>query len=247
PRTPTEEIVAGIWARVLGLDRVGVEDNFFELGGHSLLATQIVARLRDASGVELALRPFFEAPTVAAVAAALDAAPRPARHAGAIGRAPRTGELPLSFAQERLWFLDQLVPDDPFYNIPAALRLRGALDLGTLARCVAEVARRHEALRTTFRSRGGQPVQVIAAPDPVPMPRVDLRGLEPAARQAEVDRLVAQEARRPFDLEAGPLWRVGVIAVGPHDHVVLMTLHHIVADGWSVGVLLRELVALYAA
>jgi amino acid adenylation domain-containing protein/non-ribosomal peptide synthase protein (TIGR01720 family) len=249
PRTPTEEVVAGLWAQVLGIEQVGVEDNFFELGGHSLLATQVLSRLRTAFQVELPLRALFEAPTVAGLAQSIEAARQAEQGLSAppLGPVPRAGALPLSFAQQRLWFLDQLVPDNPFYNMPSAVRLQGQLDVAALVQSLNEVVRRHEALRTTFATVEGQPVQVIAPTLTVPLPVVDLSELPEAEREAEVRRLVVEEARRPFALAQGPLVRAQVLRLGAKEHVVLLMLHHIVSDAWSMEVLLRELGVLYAA
>src|SRR5262249_14596959 len=165
PRTATEEVPANIWAEVLGLGGVGIHDNFFELGGHSLLATQAAARMRTAyPGIELPLRLLFEQPTVAALAQALDQARRDADPGPPLLALPRAGELPLSFAQQRLWFLDQLEPGSPFYNMPPAFRVAGPLELDVLGRVVTEIVRRHEVLRTSFPSVEGRAVQRIAAP-----------------------------------------------------------------------------------
>ena len=176
PRTPVEEVLAGIWAEVLGLERVGADDHFFDLGGHSLLATQVMSRLREAFGVELPLRELFAYPVLADLASRVEAA----RRSGVRELAPpltpvsRGGSLPLSFAQQRLWFIDQLEPGSPLYNIPAALRVEGPLDAAVLARCLGEVVRRHEALRTVFATREGAPVQVIQPALPFLLPVVDL-------------------------------------------------------------------------
>ncbi|MEA2692845.1 MAG: hypothetical protein QOJ16_2232, partial [Acidobacteriota bacterium] len=252
PRDPLEELLAGIWAGVLGVERIGVDDNFFELGGHSLLATQIVARVRQVCGVELPLRQFFEQPTVAALAARIAAARFAGRRAGVppirpTSRARRKAELPLSFSQQRLWFLEQLEPGTAFYNIPVAVRAEGPLAIPILARTLAEVVRRQEALRTTFGESEGRPFQRIG---PVParvLALVDLSPLPARSGEAELDRLVALEARRPFDLARGPLLRSTLLRRAGDDHVLLFTLHHIVSDGWSDGILMREVEALYSA
>lgn len=248
PRTPAEDILAHLWARVLGVERVGVQDNFFVLGGHSLLATQLVTRVREAFGVELPLRALFEAPTVRALTERIAAA-RAERGAAApaLRSVTRTNEMPLSFAQERLWFLNQLEPGNPFYNMPAALRLDGEFDLPAGERVVAELVRRHESLRTIFAAVDGRPVQVILPEVSVPVTLVELQHLEPAARAAAAKRWIAEEARRPFDLARGPLLRVGLLHLAPTEHLLLMTMHHIVSDGWSMGVLTREMGELYAA
>ncbi|HEU4559963.1 MAG TPA: amino acid adenylation domain-containing protein [Longimicrobium sp.] len=248
PRTPVEEVLAGIWAEVLRLERVGVEESFFELGGHSLLATRVVSAVRELFGVELPLRTLFERPTVAELAGRVEEM----RRAGQPVLPPvvpteRTAALPLSFAQERLWFLDRLEPGSAGYNLPAALRLAGALDERALERALGEVVRRHETLRTTFGEVDGSPVQVIAPFDGFALPVEDLSGLSEADREAAVKRLAREDAARPFDLAAGPLFRAALLRLGAEDHVLLLSMHHIVSDGWSTGVLFRELSALYAA
>ncbi|HSS52061.1 MAG TPA: condensation domain-containing protein, partial [Thermoanaerobaculia bacterium] len=264
PRTRTEERVAGIFAEVLSLERVGPAADFFALGGHSLLATQVAARLRTVFGVEVAVRTVFEAPTVAALAGRIEAllpAP-PVQQAVPVAAepvlpavpetsaAPADDRLELSFAQRRLWFLDQLEPGSPVYNIPIAVELTGRLDVAVLARALGEVVRRHQALRTTFRTVAGEPVQVIAgtAGDARPgLPVIDLRTLPEGGRQREADRLAAAEAQRSFDLGSGPLLRASLLSLGASRHLALVTMHHIVSDGWSMGVLVRELGTLYAA
>ncbi|HEX7238935.1 MAG TPA: amino acid adenylation domain-containing protein, partial [Longimicrobiaceae bacterium] len=249
PRTPTEEVLAGIFGEVLGAARVGVHDNFFELGGHSLLATRVVSRVQPAFGVELPLRAVFEAQTVAELAAHVDAE----RRAGTapapppLVRVPREGPLPPSFAQRRLWFIDRLEPGSTAYNVPLPLRLRGALDARTLERAIGEVVRRHEALRTVFDEVDGEPVQTVRPAGALPLPVCDLSGLPAAAREAESGRLVRDDARRPFDLRRGPLLRAGLLRLAVDDHVLALAVHHVVADGWSMGVLFGELSALYGA
>ena len=247
PRTPQEEILAGIWAEVLGVSRtVGVHDDFFELGGHSLLATRIVSRVRRAFGVELPLKALFEEPTVAGLARRIETL------AGAGGRvlpplrpAPREGEVPLSFAQQRLWFLEQLEPGTGLYNLLLAARLRGDLDAARLARALETVATRHESLRTSFPAAAGRPSQAVSPPGPVPLPIVVLDGLAGSDLEAEARRVVAVEARRPFDLERGPLLRARLVRLGPADHILLVGVHHTICDGWSIGILEAELGAAY--
>ncbi|HLL45317.1 MAG TPA: condensation domain-containing protein, partial [Longimicrobiaceae bacterium] len=247
PRTSVEEVVAGIWAEVLRLQRVGVEESFFELGGHSLLATRVVSRIREVFAVELPLRALFEEPTVAELAGRVEEI----RRAGLPVLPPvvpveRTGALPLSFAQERLWFLDRLDPGSTTYNIPMAWRLGGALDEAALERSLGEIVRRHEALRTTFEEVDGSPVQVLVPFGGFALPVEDLSELTEADREAAVGRRTGEEARRAFDLSAGPLFRVALLRLGAEEHVLLLSMHHIVSDGWSIGVLFRELSALYA-
>jgi amino acid adenylation domain-containing protein/FkbM family methyltransferase len=249
PADAVEEILAGIWAEVLDLPRVGVHDDFFAIGGHSLLATQVISRIRGVLRVELPLREIFESPTVAGLARAvraLDAAAAGREAPPIVPRPREAGELPLSFAQQRLWFLDRLDPGSATYNVPLALRLRGSASVTGLSWIFAEVMRRHEALRTTFPSRQGQAVQVVAAAARPPLPVVDLSRLEEARREVLMRALAQGEARRPFDLERGPLLRLGLVRLAERDQVLLMTMHHIVSDGWSTGVLVKEIAALHA-
>ncbi|HEU0076107.1 MAG TPA: amino acid adenylation domain-containing protein, partial [Longimicrobiaceae bacterium] len=250
PRTPAEEMLAGILGEVLRLERVGAEDNFFELGGHSLLATRVVSRVREAFGVELPLRALFEVPTVAGLAGRVEAllTGGEAKQAPPLVRVARDGSaLPLSFAQQRLWFIDQLEPGSAAYNMPHALRLRGRFDPAVLERAVTEVVRRHETLRTVFAVVDGEPVQVVRDASPVTLPVTDLRSLPAASREAEVRHLARDEAARPFDLAAGPLLRVSAVRLDEAEWGLLFTMHHIVSDGWSMGVLVREVSALYDA
>ncbi|HYH79590.1 MAG TPA: amino acid adenylation domain-containing protein, partial [Longimicrobium sp.] len=242
PRTPVEEVLAAIWCEVLGAGRIGTLDDFFELGGHSLRATQVVARIRETFGVGLPLRAFFEGPTVAELAARVEAL----RRVGAPVLPPvvateRAEAVPLSFGQERLWFLDRLSPGTAVYNHPVALRIHGALNVPALERALGELVRRHHSLRTTFAERDGGPVQVVAPFGGFTLP------VEPVAGEAEAARRAGEEAARPFDLTAGPLFRPRLLAIGNDAHVLLLCMHHVVADGWSLGVLFRELHDLYAA
>jgi amino acid adenylation domain-containing protein len=244
PRSPEEETLVRIWAELLGTERVGVEDDFFELGGHSLIAAQVVSRVRERFGVELPLRRLFEAPTVAGLA---EAVRRAGPATATIEPVPRDGPLPLSFAQERLWFLDRLVPGTALYNMPVAARIRGPLDRRALSCTLAEIARRHEVLRTRFLDVDGRALQSIAPAIAIEVPVVDLAGLAETERERSVRRIAREEAREPFDLAHGPLLRARLVRLAEAEHVVLLTLHHIVADGWSMAVLVRELVVLYPA
>ncbi|MBO0797389.1 MAG: amino acid adenylation domain-containing protein, partial [Blastocatellia bacterium] len=250
PRHPVEELLAGAWADVLEIERVGVHDNFFDLGGHSLLATKLVSRIRDTFQVELPLAALFEAPTVAALAERIESAKREEQGSSLPPLAPvveKGGDLPLSYTQQRLWFLDQLEPGSSAYNIPAAVRLTGALDAEAFARSFNEIVRRHESLRATFVARNGRPVQLIAPAQPLDLPVTDLGGLPETLREVEAARLAAEETRRPFDLGGGPLIRLRLLKLGDEEHIALVTMHHIVSDGWSIGILIRELAALYEA
>ncbi len=250
PRTPVEIALAQIWAEVLGLPQVGLEDSFFALGGHSLLAARVVSRLRQSFGVELPLRDLFEQPTVGGLAVRIEqlAGEGGEMAAPPLGRVAREGRsLPLSFAQQRLWFLHQLEPASALYNVAAELRLAGVLDVAALEHSLGEVVRRHEALRTIFVLVGGEPVQEIAERGMAPLPQVNLAGLGEPQRQREVLRLTLAEAERPFDLARGPLLRATLLRLSAREHRLLVTQHHIASDGWSIGVLTREVGSLYAS
>ena len=249
PRNPIEEMLANIWCAVLGLDRVGAYDDFFDLGGHSLLATQVTSRIRDAFGVDLPLRDLFGSPTIAGVARRIDERMRAEDGLEVPPLLPveHEGPIPASFSQQALWFLDQLAPGQATFNITLAGRIRGPLDRSILERCFAEIIRRHGTLRTTFANVDGQPVQVVAETIAPPLITTDLRALDEPDREAEARRLAIQEARQPFDLARGPVSRFRVVVLADDDHAILLTMHHIIGDGWSLGVAARELAALYDA
>ncbi|MBZ4423317.1 non-ribosomal peptide synthetase, partial [Myxococcus sp. RHSTA-1-4] len=249
PRTPHEEKVAEAFATVLGVPRVSATDNFFALGGHSLLATRVASHLRASLGVELPLRTLFESPTVETLAAHLARTGESARghQVPDIAPVPRTGPLPLSFAQQRLWLLEQLEPGSATYNMPSFVRLEGPLDVDALRRALDALVGRHETLRTTFIQQGEQPVQVIAPGAALPLEVEDLGGLESQAARAELERRLREEVSRPFNLATGPLVRARLLKLGPTEHVLALNMHHIVSDGWSLGVLIREVAALYDA
>ena len=249
PHTPTEEILVGIWSQVLKVHRVGIHDSFFDLGGHSLLAMTIVARMRDAFQVELPLADLFNARTVARLAKVVEQVTRADTDTlvPPILPVPRDRQLPLSFAQQRLWFLDQLAPGNSFYNVPVAARLQGALNVDALKQAFATIIQRHEALRTTFQSMDGQPVQVIAPTLPWTLQVEDLRTHPVAAREDAARQLATAEAQRPFGLAHGPLFRVTLLQLDEADHVLLFTMHHIISDLQSRTVLTREFVTLYTA
>jgi len=249
PRTPAEVAVAAVWRELLGVDEVGVDDDFFALGGHSLLATELVFRLHERLGLELSLRAFLAEPTVGALAGAADAAAVDAPGRGALPAiARRAGsEARLSFAQERLWFLDRLDEASATYNAPLVLRLDGALDAGVLARVLDALVERHEALRTCFVLGPQGPRQRIVRHVRVRLERVDVGALAPEARAPEALRIARREAARPFDLERAPLLRATLVRVADDAHVLVLVLHHIVCDGWSLALLAREASTLYAA
>ena len=234
---------------MLGIPRVGVHDNFFESGGHSLLATRVISRLQDAFGVELTLRSLFEAPTVAKLAEAIGAVARPDGGTAApqLCIVSHRGDLPPSFAQQRLWFFDQLEPGSPVYNISSVFRLRGRLDVSALELSLSEVVRRHESLRTTFKSVGGQPVQVISAPQRLCVPVIDLERTQGCDPVVEAARLATEHARRPFDLASALFLRPSLLRLGLEDYVLVLSMHHIASDGWSNDILFREVAALYEA
>ncbi|HYH78527.1 MAG TPA: amino acid adenylation domain-containing protein, partial [Longimicrobium sp.] len=244
PRTPTEETLAAIWAEVLGVRRVGVHDVFFEMGGNSLLATRVASRVRGAFAVEVTVRAIFEGPTVAVLAERVDALRSDHRpRVPPVVAVARDVPPPLSFGQERLWFLDRMEPGSALYNVSSTLRLRGALDLGALERAIGEVVRRHEVLRTTFAEHDGRAVQVIVPFAGYELPVEEL----PGAGDAEARRAAGREASLPFDLSAAPPFRARLFRLADEDHVLVLALHHAACDGWSMDVLHGELAELYGA
>jgi amino acid adenylation domain-containing protein len=251
PSTPTEEILAGIWAEVLRLEQNNVEShhNFFELGGHSLLVTQVVSRIRDAFSIELPVRRLFEFPTIAKLSRHIETMFQEEATCQVPPIKPRIPgndtELPLSFAQERLWFLNQLEGDSPTYNMPSALRLMGKLNVAALHESLKAIVDRHESLRTSFPMVNGKPVQRIVPDLSLSMPVIDLQGL--VDQEKELYQLAHHEAKGPFDLTQAPLVRAVLYRLHQEDHVIVVTMHHIASDGWSIEVFIRELAALYRA
>jgi amino acid adenylation domain-containing protein len=258
PSTPTEEILAAIWAEVLGLQLVCINDNFFDLGGHSLLATQIISRIWEAFKIELPLRHLFEAPTIASLSQAVETA----RLAGSqeqssssmafdtlppLVPAARDTHIPLSFAQKHIWIAQQFYPDSCAYNSPITLRFTGKLSPEVLEKSINEIIRRHEILRTTFPIQEEQPVQVIAPSLTLPLKIVDLQHLPLEEREASAQRLANQEAQHHFDLASGPVLQTTLIRLTQKEHWLLITMHHIITDGWSYDILLQELGTLYNA
>ncbi|HJT30041.1 MAG TPA: amino acid adenylation domain-containing protein, partial [Pyrinomonadaceae bacterium] len=303
PRSPVTEVLAGICEQLLGIQDINIHANFFDLGGHSLLAMQVISRLNDAFNLEAPLYALFESPTVAALAQHVEVLLAGSQAAPAIPLVPasREGTLPLSDQQRRLWFLSQLEPDNPFYNMAGTLRLRGPLDVHALEWSFGELVQRHEVLRTTFPEVDGDPVQVVAplclknreswldrvstgsdselvgdqhdthgfdqvatAPctDPIQarllllrqsvapstgvmLPLIDLATLPNDEKEKTLESLLREEAQRPFDLKRGPLLRLRLLRLSEDEHVLLLAMHHIISDGWSTGVLLRDLKSFY--
>jgi amino acid adenylation domain-containing protein len=247
PETFIEQQVAAIWSTLLGLERIGLHDNFFELGGHSLLATQLLSRIHDAMQVDVSLISFFEMPTVAGLAASIDTALQEGQGRQPLVLLPRSREhvLPASIAQEHLWMIAQVLQGLPLFNILYTLRLQGQCDVAILQHCCDEISRRHEALRTTFTVVDGQLVQVIASSLGLPLMVADLRALPPHEREDEAQRLAEAEAQHPFDVEHGPLVRICLLHIDEKASLLLVTMHHIIGDGWSLGVLAHELAVLY--
>ena len=247
PDTPIEEMLAGIWADILGVEKVGINENFFTLGGHSLLATRVISQMRQVFEIELPLRRLFEEPTIARIAKDIEKAIKTGLglETPPIRSISLSQELPLSFAQQRLWFINQLQPGKGDYNISSAMHLFGWLNVMALEQSFNEVIRRHEILRTTFTARDGQPIQVIAPTLNFKLPLVNLRELPKDKKEAEVLRLAYEEAQQPFDLANGPLLQVTLLRQTETEHVLLLTMHHIISDGWSIGVLIHEITDLY--
>jgi amino acid adenylation domain-containing protein/thioester reductase-like protein len=249
PRTQVEEVIAKIWLEVLRSQQISVYDNFFEIGGHSLLATQVISRIRDTYQLDLPLRRLFDAPTIAGFAESIEAQLQQNAEwqTPAIVPVTRNQNLPLSFAQQRLWFLEQFLPDNPLYNVPQTFHLIGQVNLSALEQSINEIIRRHEILRTTFGFSDGQPIQIIAPALTVPLHLVDLSSLSQSEKDTQIQRLTIEECQRPFNLNHGPLVRTTLLQLGAEEYVLLLNIHHIVFDGWSVGTFFRELRLLYQA
>lgn len=249
PRTPTEEALVQLFADLLRVKQVGVDDDFFELGGHSLIATQLVSRIRDALGVELPLRHLFFQPTVEHLAAVVDeirsgtdGSSRPA----ILPAPPDLKEKPLSFAQQRMWFLDQLEPASSQYNIPDAVRIRGRLDAKILRVCLQSLVQRHEILRTAFTTIDGRPRLDVLAELDIDLPVIDLSELSPEEREQKLQHHILENATLGFDLSRAPLFRLRLIKLGEEEHVLSSTMHHSISDGWSFAVLVNDVAILYS-
>jgi amino acid adenylation domain-containing protein len=249
PRTQSEGLLAEVWAQLLGVKRVSIHDNFFTLGGHSLLAARVVSRVREAFKTEIPLRAIFEHPTIASLAEVVEAAMKDDQglQVPAITPFPRNQNPPMSFAQQRLWFIDQLVPGNAFYNMLGAFCLQGRLNVEAMEGALNDLIERHEILRTTFAEVDGELVQVIHPQIKLSLTLIDLTGLPAERRETESYVLAAEEGKQPFELTRGPLVRARLARLTEEDHRLLLTMHHIVSDGWSLGVLLGELMAFYKA
>jgi acyl carrier protein len=249
PRTPVEELIAAVFADVLRIDRAGAGDDFFELGGHSLSATQVVSRIRQAFQIELPVRALFESPTVRGLAIIVETIQRGNRGFVPPPIAPvsRGAALPLSIAQQRLWILDQMEPNSPLYNVPRAIRMTGTLNEEALERALNGIVQRHEVLRTTYRVQNDGPVQVIAPEMRVPFQVVDLGLLPPADREQEAHRIIQEECGKAFDLARDEMIRATLLKLDGQEHILFLNTHHIASDGWSNGVFMRDLSALYQA
>ena len=248
-RTPLERTLASIWSEVLDIEGPGVEDNFFALGGDSIRATLILSRVRQRLGIELPPHSLFETPTLAAMAAHIESAsfPQEAVPHRPIPRTSRDGQTPLSFAQERLWFLQQLAPRSPVYNAPQAVRIRGPLSVDALRAALDNLVARHETLRTVFVTTAGVPGQVTSAPRGAGLTVHDLTGLPESERETMAGEILRHEARYPYDLGRDPMLRATLLRLDHDDHALLLMLHHIVSDWWSMRILLAELGTLYGA
>ncbi|HTU46693.1 MAG TPA: amino acid adenylation domain-containing protein [Bryobacteraceae bacterium] len=244
PKTAQEEILCGVFADLLNVSRVGIEDNFFDLGGHSLLATRLVSRLRAALGVELSIAGLLEAGTVRRIAQQLG---REGSCQPALTPQTRPERVPASYAQQRLWFLDQLRGASAEYNMPVALRLKGNLDIAALHRALNTIVARHETLRTRFEEDDGQAVQIVDRHVQIDLPVVDISSLDEPFRSETVSDELRREGNEPFDLAHGPVIRAKLLKLSEREHVLLRTIHHIASDGWSEGIFNRELTQLYEA
>ena len=248
PRTVQQEQVLAIWQQVLGLENIGIRDNFFELGGHSLLATQVISRMRELFQVELPLAGLFAAPTIESLAASLESGtwassgrPVSPQHVS------REQSHPLSFVQERLWFLSQLEPGSHAYHVPMALRLQGELNLNAFRQALQQIVARHEVLRTTFRYSNEHLAQEIAPQLSLPFEETDVSHLPQETREPRIRKWLGSLAQRPFDLACGPLIRAGLLRLGPREHLFLVVLHHAISDGWTLSLFFQELSSLYGA
>jgi amino acid adenylation domain-containing protein len=248
PRTPIEEMLAEIWKEVLKLDSVSVNANFFELGGHSLLAIQIISRVRDTFDKDVSIHAMFEMPTIAGLASSLENTDdRSSNYLPPITRVPRDKPPPLSMNQEHLWHLDQIISGTHFFNVPYVHRVTGVLNIIALEKALREVIRRHAALRTVFGHENGRPFQIIKKVTDFRLPIIDFRSADPDAASEGAADVILQERTQPFDLAHGPLIRIKLLCLPNNEYLLLVTMHHIITDEWSMRVFFKELTALYDA
>ncbi|MBD2435731.1 non-ribosomal peptide synthetase [Nostoc sp. FACHB-110] len=250
PRTTTEEVLAAIWSKVLRIEKIGIYNNFFELGGHSLLATQVISRVRQTWGVEIPLQSLFAHPTIAQFAQIIEQQQTPEfkLHSQLIAQLANRELIPLSFAQQRIWFLEQLEPNSAAYIITDTQRLQGQLNIDVLQKSLDAVVVEHEALRTTFiAAADGSPVQVINLPRPVELKIIDLRSPQLTEPWPQAQQILNQEAQRPFNLTSDLMLRATLIQIAAEEYILMLAMHHIASDGWSIGILWQHLAAAYAA
>ncbi|MDQ1355349.1 MAG: hypothetical protein QG657_5659, partial [Acidobacteriota bacterium] len=244
PATTLEKQLVKIWQELLRIERIGIKDDFFELGGDSILVNRCIATIRTELNVEIPMRKFFERPYINALAEEIE---KQERQVSSIKPVVRIGEIPLSFAQERLWFLQELDTGNVAYFVPRVIRMKGYLDVSLLERTFTEIIRRHEILRTVFPTIDGQPVQRIQPPFPFKIPVLDWSGLKKEEQELRVSHFLNEENRKPFDFEKGPLLRVTILKLNEEEHLFVLTEHHLVHDGWTQGVLLNEIITIFSA
>ncbi|HEY9849783.1 MAG TPA: condensation domain-containing protein, partial [Leptolyngbyaceae cyanobacterium] len=249
PTTPIQELLSGIWQQILGIEKIGIHDNFFTLGGHSLLATQVISQVKKAFQIELPLRRLFESPTIASFAQLVEQAIKKGSEliSPPIERVSRDRVLPLSFSQQRLWFLHQLEPNSAAYNGATVVQLKGTLDVTALEKSLNEIIRRHEVLRTYFSVVEGQPVQEIMPDLNVDLAIANLENLSAKEREQTIQQIIKENAQQPFDLSKTPLIRFALLRLKADEHILLLTLHHIISDAWSAGIFIKEIWQFYAA
>ncbi|WP_199326293.1 non-ribosomal peptide synthetase [Nostoc parmelioides] len=247
PRTPTEELLLNIWQNILNLNSVGITDNFFALGGHSLLVIRLVSQIQQVFGVDISLRQIFENPTIAELATLIDSSRLNKSPSYSIPVRESTDKILLSFAQQRLWMLAQIEPENPSYNIAAALRLTGDVNVDVLTQSLQEIIHRHEILRTSFVNVDGQGIAIIATEINFHIPVVDLSFLPPSPQQKLIQELAQEESQQPFNLEISPLLRAKLLYLNTQEYILLLTMHHIITDGWSINVFAQEMASIYQA
>ena len=245
PRNPTEELLANIWSQLLKVEKIGIHDNFFSVGGNSLLATQVISKLRIAFETEIPLKYLFDFPTIGEISKAIDEFKGEKLQLPPIKPISRNNDIPLSFSQKRLWFLNLLESESTAYHNYAALKLTGKLNISALEKTIEEIVRRHEILRTNFVMKNENPVQVINSPSGLNFPIIDLQSLPESEKSTAAQRKVIEEQTKVFDLSNGSLLRVSLIKLEAESHILSLVMHHIVTDGWSTGIFIRELSSLY--